>query len=376
MNILLLSAYDAQSHRYWRECLVSAFACFEWTVLTLPPRYFNWRIRGNSLSWAYQQREVLERGYDLCIATSMVDLSALRGLVPVLGDYPTILYCHENQFAYPVTEQQYKSVEPQMLNLYSALAADKVVFNSTYNRNTFLQGVDALLAKLPDQVPKGIKALLADKSTVLPVPLSDNNFNQVNSRDDNPKVLSIVWNHRWEYDKAPERLFSALKIVVGSGVKIALSVVGQQFRSIPPVFNEMKTYFDAEYPESIKCWGFLEQIESYHQLLNGTDVVISTALHDFQGLAVLEAAARGCRPVVPARLCYSEWFADEYLYESHIDSPELEAQALADHLIGLAQLKSSGQWSGAPDVAGLSISHLVGDYQQLFEKTVSEHGQC
>ena len=43
MRILLLSAYDAESHRYWREGLVSRFPEHHWQVLRLPPRYFNWR---------------------------------------------------------------------------------------------------------------------------------------------------------------------------------------------------------------------------------------------------------------------------------------------------------------------------------------------
>ncbi len=75
MRILLLSAYDAHSHRRWRQGLVDAFPDWQWTVLTLPPRNFLWRIRGNSLSWAFSERETLEQPYDLVIATSMTDLS-------------------------------------------------------------------------------------------------------------------------------------------------------------------------------------------------------------------------------------------------------------------------------------------------------------
>ena len=57
----------------------------DWTVLSLPARYFSWRIRGNSLSWAFGERERLQQPYDLIIATSMVDLTSLRGFVPVTG---------------------------------------------------------------------------------------------------------------------------------------------------------------------------------------------------------------------------------------------------------------------------------------------------
>ena len=126
----------------------------DWTLLTLPPRYFSWRLRGNSLSWAMLARDALEADYDVLLATSMTDLSALRGLCPALCRLPTAVYFHENQFAYPGSDRQRQSVEPQMLNLYTALAADRVLFNSAYNRDSFLEGADELLRKLPDFSPR------------------------------------------------------------------------------------------------------------------------------------------------------------------------------------------------------------------------------
>ena len=65
MKILLLSAYDAMSHRYWRQGVVENLDQHDWTVLSLPPRHFSWRVRGSSLSWAYGEREVLKDNYDL-----------------------------------------------------------------------------------------------------------------------------------------------------------------------------------------------------------------------------------------------------------------------------------------------------------------------
>ncbi|WP_315982672.1 tRNA-queuosine alpha-mannosyltransferase domain-containing protein [Aliamphritea spongicola] len=139
MKILLLSAYDADSHRYWHQNLIRQFPEHEWTLLTLPARYFAWRIRGNSLSWAFgEQRPLLEQPYDLVIATSMTDLSALKGMVPNLASIPSVVYFHENQFAYPATDNAHKSVEPQILNIYTAACADRILFNTTYNRDSFL----------------------------------------------------------------------------------------------------------------------------------------------------------------------------------------------------------------------------------------------
>ena len=74
-RILLLSAYDAMSHRLWRQALQNGLPEFHWTVLSLPPRHFAWRSLGNALSW-YDHPALAER-YDLVMATSMTDLASL-----------------------------------------------------------------------------------------------------------------------------------------------------------------------------------------------------------------------------------------------------------------------------------------------------------
>ena len=99
LRILLLSGYDAASHRLWHENLARMMPEHEWTPLALAPRNFSWRLRGNALSFAFGERETLSRPYDLMIATSMVDLSTLRGFMPALAAIPTLLYFHENQYS-------------------------------------------------------------------------------------------------------------------------------------------------------------------------------------------------------------------------------------------------------------------------------------
>ena len=124
------------------------------------------------MSWAFgEQAALLQADYDLVIATSMTDLSSLRGFVPSLAQIPTILYFHENQFAYPATNKARANVEPQILNLYSALAADKLLFNSEFNYQSFMDGASALLKKLPDQIPTNLIERLKARASVLAVPL-------------------------------------------------------------------------------------------------------------------------------------------------------------------------------------------------------------
>lgn len=192
MKVLLLSAYDAESHRRWRSSLVEGFPCWDWNILHLPPRFFNWRIRGNSLTWALSESSALSQRYDCVLATSMVDLATLRGLVPSLASIPAVVYCHENQFAYPVTANQRFSIEPQMVTLYSGLCADRLVFNSSFNRETFLSGVDRLLKKMPDAVPAGVTDVLRSKSQVLPVPIENEWFEESDVRLSTSCMLSGI----------------------------------------------------------------------------------------------------------------------------------------------------------------------------------------
>ncbi len=340
MKALMLSAYDAESHVYWRNSLYRAFSRYEWTTLTLPPRYFNWRIRGNGLTWF--QNPALKERYDICIATSMVDLATLKGLNPDLASLPTLLYFHENQFAYPVSRQSDKSqrIEAQMVQIYSALCCDVAAFNSEHNRTTFLSGVSVLLKKLPDGVPKGVVDLIREKSVVLPVGIEVDIPNEKivstgpfweQSGDIGPH---FVWNHRWEYDKGPDRLHAFLKALPES-LNATFHTVGQSFRRIPEEFQDIRVLLESR--GWLGAWGYVESKTEYHQLLERADFVLSTSNHDFQGLSVMEAVNRGCIPVLPRRLAYPEIFSDEYLYIG-ADCIEEEAKSMAAHVMNILAL--------------------------------------
>ena len=318
-RIILLSAYDAMSHKMWRGRLLEMFPEHTWTQLVLPPRHFNWRIRGNSLQWALNEKDLLNQGYDLLIATSMVDLASLRGFIPCIAQLPTLLYFHENQFVYPLgSKHRSNNVEPQLVPLYSALCADAIVFNSNYNRSTFLQGTRELLKKLPDQLPPELLEKI-EKSEILPVPLEEFPSEPVTSAMlERPKqILDVVWNHRWEYDKGPELLLCLAQAILTQRLPIRLHVVGQQFRSSPAEFEKIATLLEqhaADLSIDQGSFGFVEKRERYIYLLKNCEVVLSTALHDFQGLAIQEACTLGCTPLVPDALVYPEYIDNKFLY--------------------------------------------------------------
>ncbi len=360
MRVLLLSAYAAQSHRYWQRGLRAMFPDWEWRELELPPRYFSWRVRGNPLHWSLAERPVLEARYDLLIATSMVDLATLRGLVPALARVPSLVYFHENQFDYPQDRQRHNLLEAQMVSLYSALAADRLAFNSAYNRESFLAGLTGLLARLPDFVPDGVVQSLAEKSEVLPVPIlpppepaGEGAVGPWPARG-GTSPMRILWSARFEHDKGGDRLLAILRQLEAAGLDYQLALTGPQFRGAPPEFAQM----EQEFAHRLVQFGFVESEAEYRAWQRGADVILSTALHEFQGLAVMEAVSLGCVPVVPDRLAYRDFYPARYRYACDTVDVSIEVGAAAAMLLGLDR----GGLPGAPDISPFGVVELRGPY--------------
>jgi len=291
----LLSAYRADSHAAWADWLTGAFPDIRWRRLELPGRHFAWRIRGAPLSWL---DALPDETPDAIVATSMVDLATLKGLHPRLARVPTLYFFHENQFAYPRGDTQTTSIEAQMVQIYGALAAERVRFNSSFNRDTFLRGLETLMQRLPDHVPKGVVERLRAKSAILPVPIEPPpEPSAAEPRDRN----LIVWNHRWEYDKAPDLFVQVIEELATDGMDFRIALLGPRPSGGTPELNRLRGGFG----DRIVVDGLLPRVE-YWRLLNRAGIAVSTARHEFQGLAMLEAAHAGCRPLVPDALCYPD----------------------------------------------------------------------
>lgn len=196
-----------------------------------------------------------------------------------------------------------------MVNLYSALAADCVVFNSAYNRDSFIDGARTFLKKMPENLPaaKPLEALRA-RAMVLPVPIADGPESSTAVNKTVPK--RIVWNHRWEYDKNPDDFFAVLFALSDAGVVFELAVLGQRFRQAPAIFDEA----EQRLAKHSVAWGPQPE-HAYRELLDSAGIVVSTTWHEFQGLAIMEAAQRGALPLVPDRLCFPALYPPAYRYD-------------------------------------------------------------
>lgn len=313
-RILVLEPYFGGSHQAFLNDLANGLpAAFE--LLTLPARKWKWRMRLAAPYFA----DLLSRSphgrcrYHCILCSTFVDVAALIALAPDwVKKVPIYTYFHENQFAYPVQVEDERDFHFALTNLTTALASRKIAFNSRFNRDSFLDGVTDLLRKSPDMKFINVEHGLRDKSTVL-YPGIDFSLVDAAQAGNARKggAPAIVWNHRWEHDKNPERFFRTLYDLDDQGVDFQLLVMGESFDRKPEIFAEGRRRL----AHKIIHFGYVSARAEYCRLLTMGDVVVSTATHEFYGISVIEAVRAGCRPVLPKRLTYPELFPDQFLYE-------------------------------------------------------------
>ncbi len=94
----------------------------------------------------------LDEPTDVIVATSLLSAADLRALLPGhLRRVPLVVYMHENQAAYPWSDHpavdSKRDVHFALTNLTSALAADLVIWNSRWNKQSFLSGMRGLIGR-------------------------------------------------------------------------------------------------------------------------------------------------------------------------------------------------------------------------------------
>jgi glycosyltransferase involved in cell wall biosynthesis len=124
----------------------------------------------------------------------------------------------------------------------------------------------------------------------------------------------ILWNQRWEYDKAPGVFFRALYALADEGLDFQVALAGKSHRQSAPEFEAARERLGTR----VVHFGYADAAQ-YKALLRRADIVISTAIHEFFGIAIIEAIYCGCFPVLPHRLSYPEIIPPSYhkrcLYE-------------------------------------------------------------
>lgn len=304
-RILALEPYYGGSHQAFLDGWMR-HSRHTFTLLPLKAHHWKWRMRHAAVTLAEQSRALgVHETFDLIWCSSMCNLAEFSGLcAKALRHLPLVAYFHENQLAYPSQHTDPRDVHFAFTNWTTALCATEVWFNSAYNRDSFIAGLHEVFQKLPDHRDAfEPQAIIANAKICppgidecsLPAPL-------VEQRPESP--FHIAWAARFEHDKGPEVLLGALELLRRDNVQFELSIMGQQFAACPSALAQIERDFKPQ----LRHFGFEPERTRYLQRLASADVFVSTAHHEFFGLAVLEAAQAGCSLLLPRRLSYPELF--------------------------------------------------------------------
>jgi len=178
------------------------------------------------------------------------------------------------------------------------LTADQIFFNSRYHLEDWFEELPRLLKHFPDHTHLHRVAEVQARAQVLPVGCDLRSRGQLSSpRPQAADTPLILWNQRWEYDKAPGVFLRALYALADEGLDFQVALAGRSYRQSAPEFEAARERLGPR----VVHFGYADQAQ-YTTLLRRADAVISTAIHEFFGAAVVEAIYCGCFPVLPRRL--------------------------------------------------------------------------
>ncbi len=342
-KVVFIEPYDSGSHRAFRQGLVERSG-HSFESLVLPGRFWKWRMRGAAAWFA----DILNQGPsldpDLIFITGFINVADLRGLLdPPLDRTPILMYMHENQLTYPLSPEEEFDFHFGFTNIISTLAADRVVFNSAWHRDLFLDAVPSYLNRMPEAVPKEVAPRLEGRSAVLGVgldraPLPPDHFSQYRGGKCDRSVGPawprgnrhlILWNHRWEFDKRPDLFAAAVTRLLDRGLDFDVALLGQ-VRGQETVFAPLRERLG---PRCL-AFGHLPARVDYDNYLRRADIVVSCAEQEYFGISVAEAVHAGCYPVLPRAQVYPSLYGTRCQGRHFYDSEDELVALLADLISG------------------------------------------
>lgn len=371
MRVLALEPFYGGSHKAFLDGW-SQRSRHQWTVMGLPASKWKWRMRHSAIHFSDLVNRQLEEGaeFDLLFCSDMLNLAEFIGLADRnIGALPSLIYFHENQLTYPVRFEKERDYQFGLTNLTSCLAADEVWFNSDFHRRSFLDAAPSFLRRMPDFRPLHTIETIYKKSTIHHPGIDD--FAPPSDRKDG--AIRILWSARWEHDKNPEDFFEALKQLKEKECPFRLSVIGQQFEETPPVFDWARKFFSDE----IDHFGYMETRQEFISVLSNSDLIISTADHEFFGISVVEAIAAGAFPLLPKRLAYPEIIAAidseqpaQYFYDgsvedlgqklTHLARSVQEGSLHKDRIVRSKKTAAAFSWESQAEIMDEAIA-LIGE---------------
>lgn len=306
MKILIIEPFFAGSHQEWAERL-RATSQHEVRILSLEGRFWKWRIRGGAVLLAEKYLSDTSEP-DLILASSMLDLPTFIGMIAKRGAPipPVALYCHENQFLYPIPDDRPVFKEQRnsfgAINWRSSLLADLNIFNSEFHRREALNAYLEFIRRAPDHNEGFLVDRIRERTSVYP-PAPDllSLDEEIGSSLPKGRSKVLLWNHRWEAEKAPADFAAIVRELIEDGQPLQLILAGPTGRE-----EAVRRSLSDSYPERVILARPAEGREEYLACLRAADLLLVTSEQDFFGLSVVEAMHQHTIPILPDRLAYPE----------------------------------------------------------------------
>lgn len=250
----------------------------EYDLFTLSAKKWHWRARTSALY--FSQTIPIDHQYNILFTSSVLNLAELLGVRPDLSRCKKVVYFHENQLVYPVREIKDRDCQYGLNQIMTCLAAEVLIFNSNFNRTSFLNSINQFLSIQPDLKLKQIREKIEPKCEVIYFPIKFHQMPKRNEENYNA-MLHLVWPHRWEHDKNPQLLTETLLELNKRQIPFKVSIIGENFQATPECFDGIRD----KLADKLVNFGFLSRDDYIQCLLNG-DIVISTAGHEFYGVSM------------------------------------------------------------------------------------------
>jgi glycosyltransferase involved in cell wall biosynthesis len=370
MKIWLVEPFYTGSHKAWADGY-RAHSRHDVRLLTLPGRFWKWRMEGGAITLAREAQNLQEKP-DLILASDMLNVPTFLALAcEGMARLPLALYFHENQLTYPLQPGEKRDLHYGFINFASALRADAVLFNSLYHLDAFFDELPRLLKHFPDYNELWAVGALRAKASVLPLGLDLRPYDAYRPSQSASGRPLILWNHRWEYDKNPATFFRAIYALANEATErkeldFGLIILGESFRNQPEEFLEARERL----PNRIVHFGYAQDDATYARLLWQADIAVSTAWHEFFGAAIVEACYCACFPVLPRRLSYPELIPDAYhgacLYEDFDGLLALLRSAVR-------RVEETRSFSLQSEVSQYDWHQMAPRYDDILEGVVAHH---
>lgn len=372
-SVVLVEPWYGGSHRVWADGW-RAHSRHQLDFLTLPAEFWRWRMRAGAVVLA-EQFEAHVRAYgrpDAVVLSGLLDAATFCGMARhVLAGTPIAVYMHENQLLYPLAPNQRPDMDLGLVNWRSLLVADRVWWNSSFHQTAFLAELPRMLFQQPEPPDPSEHQLIEDRSRTLwpgvdsaeliDAPRPD----ALRNGDRRPLVL---WNQRWDHDKNPRAVFTALHKLAEEGVDFDLALAGEN-----QGHSDDEQWVVANLGDRIVHRGWLEPA-AYRDLLLRSDVFVSAASHEFFGIAIVEAVAAGVVPVLPDRLSFPEviepqWH-DAVLYpdgdlRTRLGAVLCDVTAARQSLVGLRESMRRFDSTAAAGAHDTAVDELVATANEL-----------